>query len=164
MNYDKYADISISPDRLDYLFLSNGTKGNLNKLIHFHPFSNNDQIYNLSLGTIKENGNVDFITLSKNGDRNKILGTIGSAAHAFSENYPEKKIFLKGDTAVKTRLYQMAINHAYNDISETFVISGLQMVNKKYIVYPFLQGTNYDAFLFERKSKKNWVKKLEVEN
>ena len=151
MNYEKYADISISPNRLDYQFVSMGTKGDLNKLIQFNPFSNNEQIYNLSLGTIKENGTVDFTTLSKNGDRNKILGTIGSAAHAFSETYPEKKIFLKGDTAVKTRLYQMAINHAYDDISETFVISGLYMIDKKYVVYPFLKGINYDAFLFERR-------------
>ncbi len=31
MNYEKYDDISISLDSLDYKFISSGTKGQLNK-------------------------------------------------------------------------------------------------------------------------------------
>lgn len=151
MNYEKYDDISISLDSLDYKFISSGTKGELNKLIKFNPIPNNDEIYNLALGTIGENEKIDFNTPSKNGDRDKILATIGTAAHIFSEAYPDKMIFLTGDTDVKTRLYQMAINNAYDEISQTFIIRGLKIVDQNYYPVTFEKGINYDGFLFKRR-------------
>lgn len=44
---------------------------------------NDDRIYNLSVCTVDQCGYEDYITESKNGDRNKILGTIGSAVDTF---------------------------------------------------------------------------------
>lgn len=162
MNYEKYDDISISQNSLDYKFLSIGVKGKLNKFIQFNPHSGNDQIYNLALGTIEKNGNVDYTSLSKNGDRDKILATIGAIAYIFSEYYPEKMIFLTGDTESKTRLYQMAINNAHDEILETFIIQGLKIIENKYYHSQFERGTNYDAFLFIRRKINNRKEALEI--
>lgn len=162
MNYDKYSDISISSDSLDYKFISIGKNGDLSKLVKFNPVSGNDQIYNLALGTIKEDGKIDFITPSRNGDRDKILATIGAIAFIFSETYPEKIIFLTGDTNVKTRLYQIAINDAYEEIAKIFIILGLKMINGTYQSIAFEKGVNYDGFLFKRRKDKETTGLLEI--
>lgn len=151
MNYERYNNISISPDALDYKFVSSGKKGDLEKLIKFNPIPGNTQIYNLALGTIEEDGHIDFLTLSRNGDRDKILATIAAAAYSFSEAYPEKMIFFTGDNPVKTRLYQMAINNAYDEITETFTIHGVKAAGSKFQSVIFEKGINYDGFLFKRK-------------
>jgi hypothetical protein len=151
MNHDKYDDISISTDALDYKFVSRGPKGNQDKLVKFEPHHANDKIYNLALATIKEGGEVDFNSPSNNGDRDKILATIGITAYIFSKAYPKRMIFFKGDTHVKTRLYQMAINNALEEINQTFIIHGLKKVDYKYQPEAFEKGVNYDGFLFQRR-------------
>jgi hypothetical protein len=151
MNFDKYSDISVSSDFLDFAFVSTGVKGDFNKLVKFSEFSNSNGIYNLALGTVLYDGTIDFVTPSRNGDRDKILATIGAIAYVFSEEYPNKMIFLKGDTIVKTRLYQMAICKALDEINQTFSVYGLKVINDSYQDFPFEKGENYDAFLFSRK-------------
>lgn len=152
MNYNKYDNISISTDALSFKFVSRGAKGDMDKIIKFSPFSNNDKIYNLSLCTINEHGIEDFDTESKNGDRDKILGTIGSAAYSFSETNPDKIIYLEGNTPAKTRLYRMAIHTAHHEISQNFTIYGLNKVEDKLVPTPFIKGQDYTAFLFRRKN------------
>ena len=156
MNYDKYENISTSTDRHEFKFVSNGTKGNLEKLVQYTPFDNDKDTYNLALGTILEDGSVDYKTLSKNGDRNKILATIASTAYIFSETFPDKKIFLTGDIPSKTRLYQIAINDAYDEISKNFTVKAYKPIKENEVVVRYeienlKKGTNYDAFLFTKK-------------
>lgn len=153
MNYNKYSHISISTDALSFKFISSGAKGDMEKIIKFSPFGNNDKIYNLSLCTIDKYGIEDFDTESKNGDRDKILGTIGSAAYSFSETNPDKIIYSEGNTPAKTRLYRMAIYTAHDEISQNFTIYGVNKVGDKLVPAPFIKGQDYTAFLFKRKDK-----------
>lgn len=152
MNYDKYENVSISSDALEYNFISTGTKGDLEKLIQFKPYNLEQNIYNLALATVYENGKVDFLTVTKNGDRDKVLATIAASAYVFSEAYPDRRIFLTGDIPSKTRLYQMAINATHEELCKTFKIIGLKFNSdeKKYYSSTFEKGVNYDAFLFIR--------------
>ncbi len=151
MEYDKYNNVSISSDVLSFKFVSSGTKGDMEKIIKFSPFINDERIYNLALCTIDQHGNEDYETESKNGDRNKILGTIGSAAYTFSKINPDKLIYLKGNTPAKTRLYRMAISTAHDEISKTFHIYGLNEDNSQLVPTLFLKDQDYLAFLFKRK-------------
>ncbi len=114
-------------------------------------------MYNLGLGTIKTNDNgseyIDGIEISDNGDRNKILATVAITAFTFIERYPDKKIYFKGADKVRTRLYQMAINKAYDELSDMFVIQGdfseSAGINK---LYPFERNINYEAFVITKKN------------
>lgn len=151
MNFDKYNDISVSTDFLDFAFVSTGVKGDFNKLVKFSEFPNSNEVYNLALGTVLYDSTIDFITPSRNGDRDKILATIGTIAYIFSDKYPDKMIFLRGDTIVKTRLYQMAICKALDEINQTFSVFGLKVIANSYRDFPFEKGENYEAFLFKRK-------------
>ncbi|MFW0716371.1 DUF6934 family protein [Pedobacter sp. N23S346] len=158
MNYDKYENIYTSTDRHEFKFVSTGTKGNLEKLVQYTPFDDDKNIYNLALGTILADGSIDYKTLSKNGDRNKILATIASTAYIFSESFPDKKIFLSGDIPAKTRLYQMAINDSYHELCENFKIQAYKPIKENGIVVEYeleelKKGTNYDAFLFTKNNK-----------
>jgi hypothetical protein len=158
MNYEKYENISTSTDTHEFKFTSTGTKGNLEKLVQYSPFEKHKGIYNLALGTINEDGTVDYKSASKNGDRDKILATITSTAYVFSKTYPDNKIFLSGDTPIKTRLYQIAINHGYKELCDDFIIQGLKPIKEndgfvKRIWEEFQKGTNYEAFLFSKINK-----------
>ncbi len=85
-------------------------------------------------------------------DRNKILATIARTAFAFTGKYPDKRIYLKGVDTVRTRLYQMAINHAYNELSQEFKIFGNVSEHPgKYDLQPFKTGINYSGFFVEKR-------------
>ena len=155
MNYEQYDNLRFSSDRQLYLFHSIGPKGLLKKIVAYTPLENLPDSYNLGFGTLKadEKGDeyVDGDETSNNGDRDKILATIATTAYAFTERYPARKIYLRGTNSVRTRLYQMAINHAYNELSEDFRISGdLSTVAGIYDLCLFEKGVNYTGFHFER--------------
>lgn len=45
----------------------------------------------------------------------------------------------------------MAINNAYDEISETFIIHGVKATGSQFQSVVFEKGINYDGFLFKRK-------------
>lgn len=45
----------------------------------------------------------------------------------------------------------MAINNAFNEINQTFIIHGLKEINNLYQPNDFEKGINYDGFLFQRR-------------
>ena len=95
---------------------------------------------------------LDGTEISDNGDRNKILATIAATAYRFIDKYPDKKIYLTGSDKTRTRLYQMAINYAFKELSETFKIYGdIEEGLDSYNFRPFTGGVNYTGFLVEKK-------------
>ena len=156
MNYDHYHNLSFTEDYHLFLFYSEGPKGRLRKLVAYTPLKNLPDGYNLGFGTLKINEEgkeyLDGDEISDNGDRNKILATIALTAFTFIDNYPNKKIYLTGSDKVRTRLYQMAINHAFDILSEKFIIYGNTSINRhEYNLQPLNKGTNYTGFLAERR-------------
>jgi hypothetical protein len=158
MNYDHYSNVRFTRDYHLFLFDSDGPKGKLKKIIAYTKLENLPDTYNLGFGTLKVNHDgeeyVDDNEISNNGDRNKILATVAISAYAFINKYPDKKIYLKGVDRVRTRLYQIAINQAYDELSEQFIILG--NVAEKVGVYnlqPFKPGINYNGFLVEKNNQ-----------
>jgi len=156
MHYDHYNDLRFTDDHLLFLFYSEGPKGKLKKLVAYTPLKNIPDTYNLGFGTLKMNEHgleyVDGTEISDNGDRNKILATIALTAYTFVDRYPDKKIYLKGVDKVRTRLYQMAIGHAYEELSEKFRIWGdIDEGNNSFNLKPFKSGLNYQGFLIEKR-------------
>ena len=156
MNYEHYTDLRFTEDYHIFMFYSNGPKGNLRKLVVYTPLQNLPDGYNLGFGTIRvgKDGNefLDGNEISDNGDRNKILGTIALTAYAFTDRYPDKKIYLTGTDTTRTRLYQMAINHAYAELSKRFIIYGdIATERDKYNLQAFKKGINYTGFLVEKR-------------
>jgi hypothetical protein len=151
MKYEVYAEIKFKSDYSTFEFISEGHNGNILKRIEFVP-TQWPGVYNLAFGDIKENGVLDDLMISNNGDRNKILATIVKVIESYTNKYPDRWIYFEGSTEHRTRLYRMAVSLHLEELSEMFEI--LADLNGNWEFVRFQKGLNIKAFLIRRKSIK----------
>lgn len=150
MQYEKYESLLISGDSHEFKFISNGPKGNIQKIVQFVE-TNDPAIYNLAFGDLLPNGRIDDHVKNDNEDRNKILATVAATVYEFTAKYPEKLVFFTGSTAERTRLYRMALSNNLEELSEDFEIYGVDISGEDYLAEPFQKGKGYFGFLIQRK-------------
>ena len=133
-----------------YEFYSEGPKGRIKKTIlyEFMGIKDGINLYNLGFGDYSEGNGINDLSISDNKDRDKVLATVAYTALEFTNYYPNCKIFAKGSTPARTRLYQMGIAKHQSEISEIFDIQGSI---DQFLWEPFKIGRNYLAFLAQRK-------------
>ena len=133
-------------NELHFDFISVGKKGVIHKRVTFIELEYG--FFNMGLGDLNpESAEVDYFSVSDNGDRNTILATVSEIIVSFFELYPSHTIYFKGTSRSRTRLYQMAINHFYDELSERFHILG-ELDDK---MTRFKRNTNYKSFLILKK-------------
>lgn len=148
MKYEVYNDIEADSKFAKFEFISEGHKGRILKRIEFAS-TQWQGVYNLSFGDIKANGELDDLTISNNGDRNKILATILRVVDNYTRRFPKRWVFFKGSTEHRTRLYRMAVSLHLEELSEMFEI--LADLNGDWEFVRFRKGLNIKAFLIKRK-------------
>lgn len=121
MKYEVYVDVNFTEDFEVIDFISIGKNGPIPKRITF-TITEHENVYNLTLGNVDENGELDDRTVSDNGDRNKILATIFYVVDAYTKKYPERWIAFRGSTKERTRLYRMAVGINLEELSKKFEI------------------------------------------
>jgi hypothetical protein len=132
-------------------FTSEGPNGHILKCIEYTKvklkgFKN---VYNLGFGDkLPSSEDIDDKIVSDNQDRDKILATVASTVVAFISSRPKAKVFIIGSNQARTRLYRMAINKYFDELSYSFNIRGF--LNEKW--QPFEKNINYEAFLISRKT------------
>lgn len=156
MQYPKYTELKVSAEFDEFEFVSEGIKGNILKKIQFSKTELPD-IYNLGFGDKTEDGTIDDSVDSKNGDRDKILATIGNIVYLYTSIYPERSILFLGSNDARTRLYRMAISKNYDELNKDFHIFVLVEQNDKIIKVPFKHDVTCLGFLIKRKSNLNFV-------
>jgi hypothetical protein len=87
------------------------------------------------------------LTKSNNRETDKILATTALSIKLFINKYPDAIILVSGNTATRTRLYQIGINRYWSEISEFFTVEGY--LNGDWA--PFQKGKNYTSFLLYKK-------------
>ncbi len=133
-------------NELHFDFISVGKKGEIHKRVTFIELQYG--FFNMGLGDLNlETAEVDYFSVSDNGDRNTVLATVSEIIESFFELYPSHTIYFKGTSNSRTRLYQMAINHFYDELSERFHILG-ELDDK---MTRFKRNTNYKSFLILKK-------------
>jgi len=133
-------------NELHFDFISVGKKGEIHKRVTFIEFHYG--FFNMGLGDLNlETAEVDYYSVTDNGDRNTVLATVSEIIESFFELYPSHTIYFKGTSNSRTRLYQMAINHFYDELSERFHILG-ELDDK---MTRFKRNTNYKSFLILKK-------------
>lgn len=130
-------------------FLSQGPKGRIPKLIKFSETHLKD-FYNLAFGDKDiETGEIDDLTVSNNGDSEKVLATIVSAVYAFTDKNRNAWVYATGSTQSRTRLYKRGISKYYEEAVNDFEIYGL--FENEWI--DFNPNTDFEAFLIKRLHK-----------
>ena len=125
-----------------YEFISQGPKGRITKRVYFQETTKENYV-SLLMGDYKhETGETDFLNVSNNGDRDKVLATIADICYSYFELYPTHVITFTGANEARTRLYQMAINIHLDELSLDFHIFG----ERNKAVETFKKNVNYSAF------------------
>ena len=128
-------------------FISEGPKGLIRKIIQFQE-TNQQNLYNLAFGDVNlETEEVDDLSVSNNGDSEKVLATVVAALYAFFDKHPDAFVYATGSTKARTRLYRMGISRFYEEISQDFDLYGQIHDN----FYKFELNKEYVGFLVQRK-------------
>lgn len=159
MNNERYHDITSSIDTLEYKFTSVGKNGKMEKHIQYRAFhASLSNIYNLGFGHLMEDGkSIDDCVRADNGDMEKVLSTVAFTIYDFTSRYPDRTIYLRGSDPVRTRIYQIAINKHYDEITADYELYGHAFVpetensKERYYNEPFQKNKNYIGFLITRK-------------
>ncbi len=143
---DLYA-VRIAPDFQTFEFVSVGPKGNITKVVSYTEI-NIKGFYNLGFGDKDPiTGYLSDLSITNNGDSQKVLTTMAATLYAFTEKNIGSTIILTGSTQARTRLYQMGISNNLNAIEKDFLVLGL--TNSAW--EPFQKNIAYGAFLVTRK-------------
>jgi hypothetical protein len=94
------------------------------KAVIFQPLPVAD-FYNLAMGDVDDDGDIDVFSRSNNGDIEMVLATVVQIVLQFLHSRPESTIFIEGSTPVRIRLYQIAIERELQNLRERFMIAGL---------------------------------------
>ena len=129
-------------------FTSDGPKGRIQKLVKFSE-TNLKDLYNLAFGDKDLNtGELNDLSISNNGDSEKVLATVVSTVYAFTDYHANSFVYATGSTKARTRLYRMGISKYLNVIKKDFFVYGLR--DNEWEI--FEKETEYEAFLAKRKN------------
>jgi hypothetical protein len=148
MKLERY-ELKAEDSLMVFEFISDGPKGRIPKLVKFSE-TNLKDLYNLAFGD-KDlvTGELNDLSISNNGDSEKVLATIVSSIYAFTDYYPNSFVYATGSTKARTRLYRMGITKHLNEAAKDFLIYGLR--NHDWEI--FEKEIEYDAFIAKRKSR-----------
>jgi hypothetical protein len=150
MNEDRYIAIENNSDYSTFTFFSEGRYGSLLKIVRFDLIPFRAKTYNLSLGTVVSTNEVDYNTITNNGDRNRVLATVALIIYIFLEKHPECKIYITGNDARRTILYQRAITYGYKELNQSLNIYGDISNEEQLFDFEVFDLTkNYNGFLIE---------------
>lgn len=146
MKTDRYA-LKSEEKLTRFEFISEGPRGAIRKLIEFQR-TTAPETYNLAFGDKHPTtGHIDDLTVSDNGDTEKVLATVVAAVYTFLENHPTAYVYAQGSTKSRTRLYRMGINRFYQEMMNDFYLYG--RIGENFVV--FEPGVDYEGFLAQRK-------------
>jgi hypothetical protein len=146
MHYDQY-EITPGDTTLTFEFVSQGVKGDVEKLVVYSKIGLSD-IFNLGFGDkIGLAEDFDDTAVTNNGDTLKVMATVAATLYPFTDRFPEAKVYVKGSTKVRTRLYRMGISNNLEAVNLDFQIYGLRNESWE----KFTTGIDYEAFLVTRK-------------
>lgn len=141
----------LSEDALRFDFHSVSNTKRIHKVVQYSPIPDNDSIFQLSFGDLKDDDTLDFLTVSDNQDMKKILTTVIQTIFKFFELKPDKTIVFIGSTETRTRLYRIIINKLIDEMELYFNIIGIKEDGNQ---EPFTKNQQYLAFLIFLKDEK----------
>ena len=148
MNLERYP-LKADKSLMAFEFTSIGPKGSISKIVNYSE-TNLKGLYNLAFGDKDfETGNINDLSVSNNGDSEKVLATIVSSVYAFTDLYPDSYVYATGSTKARTRLYRMGLTKHFNEVKRDFKIYGLRHDEWE----SFEKDVEYEAFLAKRKNR-----------
>ena len=82
----------------------------------------------------------------------KVLATVVDILKSFISHDPNVRIYFRGSTPERTKLYARILRTYYLDFSKEFIITGISWAEDQFEAVPFDTNTDgeYHAFLIKR--------------
>jgi hypothetical protein len=146
MELEKYL-LQTDDEQTIFEFYSQGPRGNILKRVAYTPTTISN-LWQLVMGDYNtETDEIDFLNVTNNNDREKVLATVGSTLYSFFDKMPQVMVYARGSTNSRTRLYQIGINSMYEQIIQDFEVYGeLDGEFER-----FSKNKNYNSFIVIKK-------------
>lgn len=131
-----------------YEFLSVSEQKTIRKAIAYTAIIGQDNWYNLSLVDILPDGTMDDKIVSDNGDMEQVFATIINTLHDFFKKNISSKVFFRGSTESRTRLYRVIISKLKDNSGNKFEVWGV-LNNSAEL---FKANQPYEAFVIRLKA------------
>jgi hypothetical protein len=146
MNLPRY-EVRTSSDQLTYLFVSEGPKGSIIKLVAY-TYLADVEVWNLGFGDYDPlTGEIDDDVISDNGDGRKVLATVAFTLTEFFAVRPDSVVFFTGSNDRRTRMYNRAITNYWPDFSTQFLVRGVKADGAR---ESFAMAQAYIGFLIQQ--------------
>lgn len=161
MNSEQYP-LSASTAKFEYAFVSSGATGIFPELIQYSLYpewyrfqtwtglTSQQPIFNLAFGPLGENGEIDDLKVTNNGDMPKVISTVACSIIDFTNQYPNCLVTFVGSTSGRTYLYGRVLSENYFRFSEIFSIYGKSAETNIWV--PFSADVRFAGFFLKRKS------------
>ena len=146
MKYEVYREVQVTDDFNLFEFISRGKNGDILKRVIFSETEDRG-VYNLALGDVDEDDEINDCVVTNNGDRNKILATVAFIVETYTKRFPDRWIAFKGNSTERLRLYRMAVGLHLEELSVLYEIWAL--VDGR--IVRFRKNMEINAFLIKRK-------------
>jgi len=108
------------------------------------------ETYNKSFCIDAKSCEIDDKIVSDNGDMEKVLATVISIIYAFTEEFPDKWVYITGSSPTRTRLYRIIIMKYLSIVESDFTLRCWQNGEWK----DFYPNINCQGFVLKRKNNK----------
>ena len=135
--------VKAKSSHLTYEFISEGPAGKILKRVQFSLYDENLNVYNLALGDVQADDELNDAITTNNADVLKVLTTVAYCVHDFLDHYPDYSVFAAGNTLSRTRLYRIAITNNLKFFPSGFYLYSLK--NSHWL--PFKSEMDCEAFL-----------------
>jgi hypothetical protein len=128
-------------------FLSRGNIKTDRKVVIYSPTESDSRRYNLCLGHVLPNGDLCDLTVTNNGDMDKIVSTVIRTIAVFLSKDQSRSVYFTGSTPVRTRLYRAIISREFHEAGKYYEIYGVIKAMQE----PFRPNVDYMGFLITLK-------------
>jgi hypothetical protein len=148
MSLNNYP-LNIAADNF-YWFISSGSAADVPKGVFFDPadIPSIPRVYNVGLADYIQEKWTDQ-NRTNNGDMAKVMETVAAAIVQYLQRFPDRRIYVRGNTEPKRRLYQRYASNNLNEISIKYYLFGKEYDKNQFEV--FGKGKVYEALLVEVK-------------
>ena len=140
--------IEYGEDKLKFCFVSIGFAGEIVKLVSYDYYRSS--LWNLSFGDANDDQtDFDYKVISDNGDMRKVMQTVFQTSLIFTDEYPNRKIYIEPVDRKRRVLYNRILQEKQTDIEQYFTIEG--GFSNKIGNEPYNPLKMYDTFVVTRK-------------
>ncbi|MGE7773115.1 DUF6934 family protein [Chitinophaga sp. NPDC101104] len=151
MTVDPYKLIPRGGNQFD--FESEGSRGSVRKSVEF--YHTHDQYYNVGFGDIGDDGYIDDLSETNNGDLLRVFATVIKVMEDFLVRSPGAVLYFTGSTPQRVRIYSMILTRYFHRFSEKYEIRCVKVVGEVRVETPFVPGNGEEPDRFIVYTKKN---------